>query len=172
MTASVACPVCSGKLTVQNDDIRDEWERIYYHCTTCDDTYERLITFKTQSNMVANDEWVGLDTLPYHIVMYYDDDGGTHPIITILEVASLDETEVRIAIADYLIEEHDFDIEEVVDNKEHINYFRIDSNVVVQLQVIDWPSFLTLSSVGSNLPTVMGVRTKLAVYKAFRIEED
>lgn len=171
MAASINCPICSGELEVRSDDLRGEWERIYYYCSTCDETYERLITFKTQSSMTAKDEWVGLATEPHHIVMYYDDAGGHHPIIAILETDSLEEVDIRIAIADYLIEEHDWDIEDVVESKEHVAYFHIDSDVVERLQAIVWPDFLTPAVVRGNPPTAMEAQTQLAVCHAFRIGE-
>lgn len=173
MTASVACPICGGGLEVRGDDLRGEWERIDYYCSDCDDIYTRLITFQTQSSMVASDEWEGIVVGPRHVVMHYNDLGGSQPITTILEVSSLDDNAVREVIADYLIEEHDFDIEEVIDNKDSITYFRIDSKVVGRLQDVVWPESLTPIDTGvGDPPTGRLVEAKLAVYSVFKMDAE
>lgn len=54
------CPVCSELMERTHTDPRGEWTRITYFCESCDSPYCRLITYKTQSSMVDNDEWEDL----------------------------------------------------------------------------------------------------------------
>jgi len=49
------CPVCGLHLTVEDDDCRQEWERIIYSCKRCGNTFSRLIKYKCQSSMVDSD---------------------------------------------------------------------------------------------------------------------
>jgi len=57
-----SCPVCGYNLTVEDEDDRQEWNRIYYSCPKCENEFTRKITYKCQSSMVQSDEWEHTDT--------------------------------------------------------------------------------------------------------------
>ena len=50
------CPNCDSVLIEGLIDNRQEWNKIYYHCQTCQKSYLRTVTFKTQSSLVESDE--------------------------------------------------------------------------------------------------------------------
>lgn len=49
-------PRCSGHLIEDEIDSRQEWCRKSLHCKVCNTNYEELITYKTQSSLIASDE--------------------------------------------------------------------------------------------------------------------
>jgi len=161
--ATVNCPKCSGGLEVLDDDLRGEWERITYYCKACDRKFSRLITFKTQSSMTESDEWEGLE--PVYIVLVYDENGD-HPIVSLLEV---EEDTPEGAITEYLIEQHDWDIEDVIAAKDKIRYFYIDPKVADRIDNIKCPEWARMYPDIPDAPTRMEAGIKLATFKAFRI---
>lgn len=56
----MTCEKCCNTMMVEEDNLRQEWERITYYCEKCDTYYERTIKFKTQSSLVASDEMIEL----------------------------------------------------------------------------------------------------------------
>lgn len=160
--ATVSCPVCSGELKVLEDDYRSEWERITYLCGKCDVEYTRLITFQTQSRMVASDEWEDLEPEVSSICMHYN---GEHPLVDILEVEK--GTDPMSVIAGHLIEEHDWEIEDITVAVEQLTFFYLDPDVVERLKDIEWPQ--ELYELDTVLVQEEPLRTciKLSVYKAF-----
>jgi len=55
------CPKCGNLMIEEDVDSRQEWVRISYHCSECNEVRIRLITYQTQSSMVASDEWEGFE---------------------------------------------------------------------------------------------------------------
>lgn len=47
----------NGSVSLLEDDVddRSEWCVIYYHCDECGTSYERKMTYKTQSSLVESD---------------------------------------------------------------------------------------------------------------------
>lgn len=59
------CPVCGSRIKCGEIDSRGEWCRCDYFCETCDRTFQKLVTFKTQSDEVESEEWEDLPEDPY-----------------------------------------------------------------------------------------------------------
>lgn len=54
------CPVCTKRMKHIEDDDRGEWCRSTYYCEACDQTYEKLVTFKIQSREIESEVWEDL----------------------------------------------------------------------------------------------------------------
>lgn len=59
------CPVCGSRIPCGDIDSRSEWCRCDYYCDTCDHTFQKLVTFETQSHKVESEEWEDLPDGPY-----------------------------------------------------------------------------------------------------------
>jgi len=58
------CPVCGLRISCGEIDSRGEWCRCDYYCCICDNIFQKLVTFKTQSDEVESEEWEDLPCVP------------------------------------------------------------------------------------------------------------
>lgn len=58
------CPVCGTRIECGEIDSRGEWCRCNYYCGICDHIFQKLVTFKTQSDEAESEEWEDLPGVP------------------------------------------------------------------------------------------------------------
>jgi len=57
MSHGISCPICGSPLNWVDTDSRQEWCQYFYYCEECENDVSRTVVFKTQSSMIASDDW-------------------------------------------------------------------------------------------------------------------